>query len=195
MEIFAGAMQELVDEINAAEDERKVAIRLISEEVCSFRNDVNRFMKGVQDFVHDLQIQNIERAEATRELLSSDAKATRELLSSDEKARVEAARQFMDDTRSRLNDFFDISRIKRELAEQGREEATGRYMGNLRSDLDDFFEQCHRKIDEIRSELAKGHRVWAERNSNGNGKTALKASQAVKELSGKENRKPKKKKK
>lgn len=148
MEIFVGAMQELVDEINTSADERKEAIRLISEDVYSFRSDVNRFMKEVQDFVHGLQLENIEHARATREKLSFD-----------EKARLEAARLFMVDTRSNLKSVFDLSRAEREFAVKTR--------------LDDI----RKELSDIRTELANGQRVWAERNSNGNGRHAKKTSE------------------
>ena len=151
MKAFAGTMQTLIDDINTAQDERTVAIRLISEEVCIFRNEVNSFMQEIHDFVHDgLRNRNIEHAKATREKLTFD-----------EKARMETARLFMKDTRDNLSKFFDLSRTAREFEVKGQ--------------LDEIRDQ----LAEARSEFAAGQKVWATRKSNGNGKHAHQASEEV----------------
>jgi hypothetical protein len=151
MQSFAGTMQTLINEINTAQDERTVAIRLVAEEVCNFRNDVNTFMMEIQDFVHDgLQLRTMEHAQATRKKLSFD-----------EKARVETARMFMDDTRTNLKKFFDMSRTGREL------------------EVKDQLETIRLELADARTNLAAGKKVWAERKSNGNGKHPHKAAEIV----------------
>lgn len=114
MEIFTGAMQELVDGIRQSADERAIAVQEI-------RNDAQEFVRG-------LQLENSERAEATREKLSSD-----------EEARLKEAQGLRDE---------------RVSSNESRIENTKQFM------------------DEIRNDIAGGQRVWAERNSNGNGSTA-----------------------
>jgi hypothetical protein len=146
MELFTGPMQKMVNEIHMAEDERKEAIHLISEEAYAFRDEFYKFMKRVQDFVHELQIENLEHARTKREKLAFD-----------EKARLETARLVMEDARLNLKTAFDLARAEREFA--------------VKSRLDDI----RKELAHIHTEIANGHQVLPKRNSNGNGKHAKKS--------------------